>query len=363
MMLAAVIKPTVEKNPEIGNALKMIKKLNSVVILTAISLATVVSHAQYYGAHDNRGYASDTFEGFEEVDKGRMPQKNSSWWYWLSADTAAAQLEYCRQREKEGKLNSARKGYEALVREWPTTVEAAQAQLNLAHVLEKMKRYAKAFDEYQYALIHYSGHCPYDEIIERQYRIANLLLHENKSMFGWMLSGTDEIRERFELIVRNAPRSSIAPEAMLKIGRIRDDADKLEEAIKVYDGILNRYPASPQAETAAWLSARCRHTLAVKYKYNENLCRESIAFLQAALKRLPGHPKRVDLERWLAELTDLQVEQNYAKAVFYDTRRYKSEIKINAYRRFLADFADSKYAPAVRERIRQLESGEPAQKE
>ena len=330
----------------------MTRKLFKAICLLSLITGAVPLWAQY----QNQGYASDSFEGFVEIDKTKMPQKKSSWWYWLSADTAAAQLEYSKQREKDGRLNSARKGYEALVREWPATIEAAQAQLNLANVLEKMKRYDKAFDEYQYALIHYSGNCPYDEIINRQYKIANLLLHENKSMFGWMLSGTEAIRERFELVVRNAPRSPIAPEAMLKIGRIREDDDKLEEAIKVYDGILNRYPASEQATTAAWLASRCRYNLSMKYINNESLNRESIAFLQAALERLPNHPKRIDLENWLRELQNLQIEQNYAKALFYDTQRYSAKVKLNAYTRFLNEFGDSKYAETVRERIKQLES-------
>lgn len=338
----------------------MTSRFRITFLISLFALGLSLPAPAQYNMGGDRGYASDTFEGFEEVDKEKMPQKEDSWWYWLSADTPAEQLAYCRKREEDGKLNSARKGYEALVREWPATIEAAQAQLNLAHVLEKMKKYEKAFDEYQYALIHYSGNCPYNEIIDRQYKIANLLLHENTSMFGWLLSGTADIRERFELIVRNAPRSPIAPEAMLKVGRIREDDNDLPEAIKVYDGILNRYPKSDQAATAAWLSSRCRYNLAVKHSYNENRCRESVAFLNAAILRLPNHPKRADLEKWHAELKDLLAEQNYQKALFYDSKRYGAATKINAYRRFLSEFPDSKQAPAVRERLAALEGGTPA---
>lgn len=324
-------------------------------ILTIIILAALTPAEAQYGTPGGRGYASDQFEGFDEIDRDKIPQKKNSWWFWLSEDTAAKQLEYCRARESQGKLNSARKGYEALVREWPATVEAAQAQLNLAHVLEKMEKYAKAFDEYQYALLHYSGNTPYNEIIDRQYKIANLLLHDNKSMFGWLLSGTADVRERFEQVVRNAPRSPIAPEAMLKVARIREDDQDLEEAIIVYDGILNRYPQSPQASTAAWLSSRCRYNLSVKHSYNENRCRETIAFLKAAITRLSKHPEKGQIEDWLTELTDLLAEQNYKKALFYDTKRYNKATKINAYRRFLTEFTESKYAPTVRARLSELD--------
>ncbi|MFO7936824.1 MAG: tetratricopeptide repeat protein [Kiritimatiellia bacterium] len=335
--------------------------LKQAFLLTFLAACLNPALAQY-GTPGGRGYATDNFEGFEEIDRDDIPQKDKSWWYRLSEDSPEEQLQYCRRLENQGRLNSARKGYEALVREWPATIEAAQAQLNLAHVLEKMKKYEKAFDEYQYALVHYSGNCPYDEIIERQFKIANLLLHDNRSMFGWLLSGTADIRERFEQIVRNAPRSPVAPEAMLKTGRIREDDDNLREAIKVYDGILNRYPESSQAATAAWLSARCRYNLSVRHNYNENRCREAIAFLDAAIKRLPNHPKKADLEKWKNELTDLLTEQNYQQALFYDTERYSKRTKINAYRRFLDEFPESGYAQAVRERLAQLEKQQPIKK-
>jgi len=315
--------------------------------------------AQYGNSGMNRGYASDSFEGFDSLDDERIAQKKGSIWFWLSEDSATEQLVYCRKRAEKGKLNSARKGYEALIRKWPVTPEAAQAQLALAGIQEKRKKYSKAFEEYQYALVHYSGSCPYNEIIDRQFRIANFLLHDNKSMFGLILSGTTDIRMRFEQIVRNAPRSPIAPEAMLKIGRLREDDKEYEEAIRVYDGILNRYPASKQATTAAYLSSKSRYTLSIKHNYNENRCRESIAFLKAALARLPNHPNKADLINWKTELSELLTDQNYKKALFYDTKRYNTAAKVSAYRRFLAEFSDSKYGAAVRNRLTQLEDGSP----
>ncbi|MDD2599970.1 MAG: tetratricopeptide repeat protein [Kiritimatiellae bacterium] len=338
----------------------MRQKIYFVIIPMLFCVALHPALAQYGGpGMGNRGYASDGFEGFESLEDGRIKQKEGSIWFRLSADTPAEQLAYSRQREADGKLNSARKGYEALVRKWPATTEAAQAQLALANVQEKRKQYSKAFEEYQYALTHYAGNCPYEEIIDRQFRIANYLLHNNTSMFGLVLSGTKDIRMRFEQIVVNAPRSPVAAEAMLKIGSIREGDKDYEEAIKVYDGLLNRYPNSKEAATAAYLSSKCRYTLSVKHSYNENRCRESIAFLKAALLRLPEHPDRKDLKGWLLELTDLLIEQNYQRALFYDTQRYNNTAKVSAYRRFLAEFSDSKYGETVRNRLNELNAEQP----
>jgi outer membrane protein assembly factor BamD (BamD/ComL family) len=324
----------------------------------------LVAGAALCGVHaqnntgQTRGYASDTFDGFEAVDQDdRVPQKEKSFWYSVGEKTAPEQFAYASRLAAAGKLKSARKAYEALVREWPTAPEASRAQYALAQLFEQLGKYDRAFDEYQYLVIYFAGQCPYKEVLDRQFRIANLLLHSNKSMFGWVLSGTDKIRERFEKIVLNAPRSAMAPEAMLIIGSIRVSAGEKQEAISVYDGILNRFPGSPQSVSAAHLSAQCRYELAVKHSYNEPRCREAIAFFKAILARVPNHPQKEQLTGWLNELTTLQLEQNYQQAFFYDNRQRKPEAAIAAYRRFLSEFADSKYAPQVRARLVELEKG------
>jgi len=328
-------------------------------LATLMMTATVCTGlAQMGRAGGTRGYASDSFEGFAALDEDtRIPQKEKSFWYSVDAATPAAQLEYAAKLEARGKDRSARRAYEALVREWPTALESAQAQLALAQLFEKAQKYDKAFDEYQYLLVHFSGHCPYTEVLDRQYRLANSMLHNNKSMFGWRISGTDSIRERFELIVRNAPRSAIAPEVLLIIGSMRVAEKELQEAISVYDGLLNRFPNAPQATSAIYLAAQCRYELAVKHSYNEPRAREAIAFFKAALARMPNHPQKEQMTAWLNELNALLLEQNYIQAVFYDTKQRNVEAAKTAYRRFLTEFSDSKYAQQVRDRLTELEKG------
>lgn len=329
----------------------------------AASAAFLTSHAQTSASSLNRSYATDSFEGFDALDEDkRIPQKSKSFWRSVDEETAAAQLEFATKMEALGRDRAALKAYDALVREWPTSLEAAQAQFALAQLLEKTQKYEKAFDEYQYLITHYAGHCPYNEALDRQFRVANYLLHNNTSMFGWKLSGTDSIRERFEQIVRNAPRSAIAPEVMLIIGSIRVSAKEREEAIAVYDGLMNRFPSTQQAIAAAFLAAQCRYELAVKHNYNEPRCKEAIAFFKAVLARVPNHPQKEQMAGWLNELTELRLEQNYQQAVFYDTQQRKPEAAKAAYRRFLAEYADSKHAQQVRDRLAELEKGAAPQK-
>jgi outer membrane protein assembly factor BamD (BamD/ComL family) len=305
----------------------------------------------------NGGYATDQFEGFHVLEADdKLEQKETSLWFSVTEETPAKQLAYCRKAFAEGYLRRARKGYEALIREWPTTREAAEAQLGLAQLYEARKRYARAFEEYQYLLTFYSGACPYNEILERQYKIANLLRADNKSMFGLDLGESEENRLRYEQIVRNAPRSELAPKCMLIVGDIRREEKEMAEAIKVYDGLLNRFPTTPEAEIAAFFAAQARYERAKIQKSNEANMRDARAFMKSVQQIMPAHPQREQLAQWEVELTAQLEEHSYATALFYDTKQRNTASAIAAYQRFLSEFRNSQYAERVRERLAELEA-------
>jgi len=336
-------------------------------VFAAMGLFAMGALAQHRpaGTYANQqGYATDQFEGFEAFGgDDRIEKKTPSFWFSVRADNPVGQLAYARKELAKGNLRSARKGFEALIRKWPTMPEAAEAQLDLAQLYEKRKKYARAFDEYQYLLTFYAGVCPYDEVLNRQFKVANCLLHDNVSMFGWVLSGTDAVRQRFEQIVRNAPSSPLAPQAMLIVGGIRDSEKETDEAIQVYDGILHRYGETDQATDAAYLSARCRYTRASKHTYNEAYCRDAISFLRAVTARMPHHPQIEEMTQWLGDLNTQLEDQCYTNAVFYDTRqRSNRQAALMAYTNFLREFGASKYADRVRARVAELEARQAPEK-
>ena len=341
------------------------KKQTLFYIMALMALGVVAQEGPSSGARPatstskRGGYATDQFDGFAEmkVDE-RLEQKESSLWYSVSEDTPAKQLAYARQADTEGQLRRARKGYEALIREWPTSKEAAQAQLFLANYYEARMDYERAFQEYQYLLTFYAGFCPYNEILDRQYKLANVLRSDNRSMFGWLVSAPESNRIRYEQIVRNAPRAPLAPTCMLIAGDIRREEKEIDEAIKIYEGLLNRYPRSEEAEVAAFFSAGCRYKRSKTQDTNEANIRDAITFMKTVQAIMPNNPQKVQFSTWEADL-NIQLEENsYKTAYFYDTRQRNKAAAVAAYRRFLSEFRNSKYAEEVRQRLIELEPAE-----
>ncbi len=355
-------KSEITQEPSRKNRMKK-QDLFCIMVLTTLGVLAQDSQSsapRSVGATNRRGgYATDQFEGFAEITGDeRLEQKDWSFWFGVSEETPAKQLAYTRQAYKDGRLRRARKGYEALIRKWPTSKEAAQAQLFLAQLYEERKNYDRAFQEYQYLLTFYAGFCPYNEVLDHQYKLANVLRSDNRSMFGWLLSEPDANRIRYEQIVRNAPRAPLAPTCMLIAGDIRREEKEIEEAIKVYDGLLNRYPRSTEAEVAAFFAANCRYNRSKTQDTNEENMRDAIAFIKTVLTIMPNHPQKEQFSSWSVDLNKQLEESSYKTAYFYDTKQRNKAAAVAAYRRFLSEFRNSKYAEGVRQRLTELEPAE-----
>ncbi len=141
------------------------------------AVAAPVQRVAGSGIGNNSQWATDQYPGFDGLDDLPVPEKKDRGWLWRwfgigkpARETAAQQLEWAQKLEGEGDYKGAVKSYDALVREWPASPEAPEAQFKLAYVLESnLKEYADAFEEYSYLLDFYPRNCPYAKIAAEQY--------------------------------------------------------------------------------------------------------------------------------------------------------------------------------------------------
>ena len=310
------------------------------------------------------GYATDAYPGFD-LKQSREPEfKEKSFWLSVKRDSPAAQLEFARAFETNGNFKAAAKAYEALVREWPASAVAAEAQRRKAAVLTRMAAdksdmslYSDAFDEYEYLMHYFPGLCNYGKVAELQYKIACHLLDEKKSMLGIKYDTNREKRLRFESVVRRAPGASWVPDAMLTIGDLRVDDDELSEAAAVYDNVVTRFPKSAQAREAAYKACKCRYDMVRRNEYNADRCRLALDGMKSALNRYPDLNEAEVLNIWVQELSDRLEEDAWRAAVFYDTRQRTKQAAVSAYQRFLAEFPESRHRGEAIQRIEAIKGG------
>ena len=309
------------------------------------------------GVGSNSPYATDAYPGFDGLDELPKPEKkDTSWFLHVSRDTPAEQFAYAQQMEEEGSLRAARRGYDALVREWPASPEAPKAQLALAMVwAKKYKDYDEAFEALEYMLDFYPRDCDYLELVSYQYQLVNLMIKEKKTFLGMSFTSTRVCRQHYESIVRRAPGASYVPETMLKIADLREQEDQYEEAVQVYATLASKFPRTPEARLATYLEAKARMWLCRRLSYNRPRCKDTLNYLAMAMKRFPDLEQIDELKTWQSELSQHLSEDAYVQAKFYDTKQRTRHAALKAWERFLKEYPDSPHAEEARARIEALQ--------
>lgn len=337
------------------------------LLLAAVALCAVANAQQQRtvaGASPggNSPYATDAYPGFDDLDEKKSPQRREpSWLWWRRAEKATPAEQYAHAKELAAAedFSAAVKACDALVREWPSSVEAPQAQLRMVMILAtNLEDYEEAFENLEYLFDFYARDCPYLELVEFGYRLVNTMRDKRKTWLGFSLLSNTQVRRNYESVVRRAPGAAYVPEAMLKIAEIREDDLQYEEAVKVYEAIATKYPLRTESRTAAYREARARMWLCRRLAYNMVRCKETCGFLRQTMKRYPDMEETAELRGWLAELEKYMDEAAYRNAKSYDTRRRTPHAALAAWELFLKEHPASAHADEARARIAELSAAQ-----
>ena len=312
-------------------------------------------------------YATDAYPGFDALDEMPKPEKKeTSWFLGVSADSPEGQWRYIEQCLANGSKRAARRGCDALVREWPASEYAPIAQLKLAHIYSDLyEDYDEAFLAAEYLLDFYSYACTpdgvgdYKDIVKWAYEQVQMIEKTKKTFLGFSFFSNREVRQHYESIVRRAPGAEYVPAAMLRIGALREDSKEFAEASEVYGAIAQKYPNSPEAEIAIYRDAYSRMWLCRRLAYNIKRCKETEGFLKRTLRKHPNLPEAEELAVWLDELEKYLEKDAYERARFYDSRQRTRHAAIASWEQFLLDHPASPHAAEVNARINELKGEKP----
>jgi len=267
------------------------------------------------------------------------------------------QLTYANALRGEGRTRKAMKQCEALVRTWHDSPEAAEAQFMHAELLEQDRQYVRAFDEYQYLIDNYAGSFDFSDVLDRQLRIANQVMsarHGGLFLFRGF-SSPERAIPLFRKIAENGPRSDVAPQALFRLGLINEESNEMEEALKAYETVCQRYPGTDLAAEAAFRRAHCLYQRSIGRRRDENSAREALSALAGFVRDYPDNANAEQAERYRRELTEGLLRMYYERAEFYDKIAKRPESAIIAYSDFASKFPMSKLADKARERVKELE--------
>lgn len=290
-----------------------------------------------------------------------------SWWESARASksTPAAQLAYADDLRDQGRLIFASKQYRALTYAWPQAPEAPQAQYRYAQLLEKRGKDKSAFEEYQYLLETYAGFVPYEEVLERQYGIADRLATEPRRFLFFSYSAPEEAIPLFETLIQNAPQWKRAAELQFRIARIYEKNKQYDLALDAYDLYQQRYPVSLLAEQAAFGHGKCAYEYSRENPNAADLRQHAEAVILSFLESYPRSDMAAQARAFLQELQQAQAAGLYRQAQIYEQafRRAGSSRESKAaqdaarlsFQRVIDEYPRSRWAESARAQIARLD--------
>src|SRR5471030_1688405 len=172
----------------------------------------------------------------------------------VSASSSRDQLELAHKLEAQGQRDAALKAYKGLLRRWPLSFFAPEAQYRLGKILEDDADFNGAFTAFQKMVTKYPSSEYFEQALDEQYRIANLYLAGEPQRIWKIPVGPSMERtvEMYQRIIKNAPYGTYAPQCQFSIGLAREKQRKFTDAGDAYQTVLDNYPTSSMAANAQY---------------------------------------------------------------------------------------------------------------
>ena len=275
---------------------------------------------------------------------------------YATKDTPEDQIAYAKKFYEAKNIKDALKEFKKLLKHYPLSKEAPTAQYYVGRILEDLDNSYEAFKAYQKVIDTYPYTELVDDVIEREYKIADaFFLGKKIKIIGkWQVPAKDKAIEIFKAVADNAPYGKYADLAKFKAGLSYKDIQDYDSAILMFKDLIDRYPNSPVIDKARFQLAECSKLLAVKPAYDQtptNLARKEF---EDFLKKHPDSEMASDAKQVVNKLKSREAENTYETGKFYEARKAPKSAIIY-YKDIIQNYSDTEWAKKAGERLNAIE--------
>jgi outer membrane protein assembly factor BamD len=277
---------------------------------------------------------------------------------------AKEQLDVAEQAFTNKNYNVTLHAAHRILRVWPLSDYAPNAEYLIGRCLEVKGKDEAAFNAYQNIIQKYPHSDRYEDVVWRQYAIANRFLAGEWFRVLWgtipLYSSMDETAKLFSTIVTNGPFSDVAPHAQMRIGSAREKQKDYPEAVKAYATAADRYYNQPDiAADALYRQGVAYQKQAATADYDQNTAAQAIAAYTDFITLYPGDKRVPDAQKAMLALKTQQVEGSFRVAQFYEQNKVlnaqqRRDGALVYYSLVVQLDPNSPFAAQARQRIEQL---------
>lgn len=270
---------------------------------------------------------------------------------------AKDQLDVAQEAFDAKNYRLALKAARRVVRVWPFSDYAPQAQYLAGRAYEERDMDEKAFKEYQTLLEKHPTTANYNEVLERQFEIANrYLAGQWFKLWGYIpfFPSMDKTVDLYKKLIKNGPFSEVAPQAQMNIGAAREKQEKYPEAVKAYETAADKY--HDQKKVAADALYKAGHALlkqAQTAEYDQSVAGQAIATFTDFMTLYPEDSRTKEAGELIAGLKTEQARGSLLVAKYYEKKKMWDGALVY-YNEVLIRDPQSKYAEEAKQRIEQI---------
>ena len=282
------------------------------------------------------------YENYGETGKWQRPR-------------AKEQLEVAEQAfAKKDYPTDAPRGAPHSARMAAVGLRAARGVSGRAVAWKQKARDEAAFNAYQQIIKKYPKSGQYNEVLWRQYEIANRFLGGEWFRL-WniipLYPSMDETAKLYSKIVDNGPYSEVAPHAQLRIGAAREKQKNYADAVGAYTTAADRYHDQPEiAADAMYRAGVAWEKQADTAEYDQGAAAQAIAAYTDFIAFYPDDKRVADAQKAIVKLKAEQVRGSFEIAQFYENG-HKWAGAVVYYNDVLQLDANSPLAAQARQRI------------
>jgi outer membrane protein assembly factor BamD len=270
---------------------------------------------------------------------------------------AKDQLEVAQQAFEKKDYKLASKAARRVVRIWPFSDYAPEAQDLVGRSHEERGQDEKAFKAYQTLIEKYPKASNYDDVVVRQYEIANrYLAGQWFKLWGVIpfFSSMDKTVQMYEKLIKNGPYSEVAPKAQMNIGTAREKQSDYPAAVKAYETAADRYHDRKEVSADAIFKAGLAYLKqATTAEYDQSVAGHAIATFTDFITLYPRDPRVPEAQQHIAALRTEQARGSLIVARFYEKKRQWDGALVY-YNEVLIRDPQSTYAEEARKRIEEI---------
>lgn len=279
---------------------------------------------------------------------------------WTNPKTAVKptpqeQFDFAKSLYEIKNYKDAEREFRKLLRRYPKSFEAAESQYYLGLIEEAQGNLYKAYQEYQKVIDKYPFSERIQEIIEREYKIAErFMLGEKRKALGMSLPVENPAIEIFSKVVENSTYGPLAAAAQYKLGLVLKGLLRYYEAEEAFNKVISNYPDSDWSEAAKFQIATCRAAVSRGPDYDQGAAKEAKEKFEEFVKVHPDAALSEEAEQYIEQLREKEAESNYNIGRFYEKQKAYEAAKVY-YNDTIDNYPNSIWSAKSLERIQIME--------